>query len=136
MKLNLQFVKFLFAGGTAAAANFGSRIVLSLWLPYVPSIVIAYCIGMVTAFVLNRMFVFVASSNRLHTQALWFIVVNLAAVAQTVLISLLLARWAFPQLGMDWHPETIAHAFGVAVPVVTSYFGHLHLSFRRVPARS
>jgi putative flippase GtrA len=124
-----QFLLFLIAGGIAAAVNFGSRIVLSRWLHYLPAIVVAYCLGMATAFLLNRTMVFHQSGNALKHQVTWFIIVNLAAVAQTIGISLLLARWLLPALGVDFHNETIAHAIGVAVPVVTSYFGHKHLSF-------
>ncbi|WP_423169654.1 GtrA family protein [Stenotrophomonas maltophilia] len=121
---------FVVAGGLAAGVNFGSRIVISQWLHYVPSIVIAYCLGMITAFTLNKLFVFNQASNRLHHQMLWFTLINLAAVAQTVAISLLLARWLLPALGWDFHNETVAHAVGVAVPVITSYIGHKRLSFR------
>jgi len=125
-----QFALFIVAGGLAAGINFGSRILLSQWLPYVTAIVIAYCLGMITAFTLNKLLVFNQASNRLHHQVLWFIAINLAAVAQTVGISLLLARWVLPGLGVDFHNETIAHAIGVAVPVVTSYIGHKRFSFR------
>jgi len=125
-----QFALFIVAGGLAAGINFGSRILLSQWLPYVTAIVIAYCLGMITAFTLNKLLVFNQASNRLHHQVLWFIAINLAAVAQTIGISLLLARWVLPGLGVDFHNETIAHAIGVAVPVVTSYIGHKRFSFR------
>ncbi len=125
-----QFMMFLLAGGVAAAANFGSRILLSLALPYTVAIVLAYCIGMVTAFLLNRRFVFTEAENSFRSQAAWFIAINLFAVLQTLAVSLLLARWLFPRAGMDFYPETIAHAFGVAVPVATSYFGHKALTFR------
>lgn len=128
--INRQFVLFLVVGGVAALANFGSRIGLNVLMPYVPSIVLAYCIGMATAFVLNRLFVFKDAQNRLGHQAMWFILVNLAAVLQTIAISLLLARWLLPAIGWAFHPETVAHAVGVVVPVVTSYLGHKHLSFR------
>lgn len=128
--INRQFILFLTVGGVAAVANFGSRIGLNTLVPYVPSIILAYCIGMATAFILNRLFVFRAARNRLRHQAMWFTLVNLAAIVQTVAISVLLARWLFPLIGWDFHPETVAHAVGVAVPVVTSYFGHKHLSFR------
>lgn len=125
----LRFIAFVAVGGTAALANFGSRILLSQWLPYVSAIVLAYCVGMLTAFVLNRLVVFREPANRLHQQAFWFVVVNLAAVVQTVIVSLLFARWIFPALAMHWHPETVAHAIGVAVPVVTSYWGHRRFTF-------
>src|SRR5262245_57682609 len=82
-----RFVLFVLAGGTAALANFGSRIGLSLVMPYVPAIVVAYCIGMLTAFVLNRAFVFTDAGTRMRHQVFWFVVVNLLAVAQTLAIS-------------------------------------------------
>ncbi|KAF1720557.1 GtrA family protein [Pseudoxanthomonas wuyuanensis] len=128
--LSRQFFLFLLAGGIAALANFGSRIALGLVMAYVPAIVLAYCIGMLTAFLLNRAFVFANPGTRLHHQALWFIAINLAALLQTLAVSLLFARWAFPAIGMAFHPETVAHAIGVAVPVVTSYVGHKRLTFR------
>ncbi|WP_369039635.1 GtrA family protein [Stenotrophomonas maltophilia] len=127
--LTRQFIMFLLVGGLAAAVNFGSRIALGTVLNYVPSIVVAYCLGMATAFVLNRAFVFKSASNALHHQAAWFVAINGLAVIQTVLVSLVLARWALPGLGVEQHAETIAHAVGVAVPVVTSYFGHKYFSF-------
>lgn len=125
-----QFLLFLVAGGTAAVVNFLSRIALSEFLPYVPAIVVAYVIGMATAFLLNRALVFKDASNSMRSQVGWFIAINLLAVAQTVLISLLLARWLFPLAGFDWHPETVAHAIGVMVPVFTSFVGHRLLTFR------
>ncbi|QDI04687.1 MULTISPECIES: GtrA family protein [Xanthomonas translucens group] len=129
-----KFIKFLLAGGTAAAANFGSRILLGQVMPYTWSIVVAYLIGMLTAFLLNRMFVFEAASTGLRHQAIWFTLINIAAVLQTLACSLILARWIFPAMGMRFHPETLAHAIGVAVPVFTSYFGHKALTFKERPA--
>ncbi|MFY2763401.1 GtrA family protein [Arenimonas sp. MALMAid1274] len=128
--ISRQFMLFVLAGGIAAAANFLSRIALGMVMPYVPSIVLAYGIGMLTAFLLNRAFVFTGASNSMRSQVGWFVAVNLLAVAQTVLISLFLARWLFPRFGFDWHPETVAHAIGVAVPVFTSFIGHRLLTFR------
>lgn len=127
--MSRRFLLFLVAGGIAACVNFLSRIALSEWIAYVPAIVIAYCLGMTTAFALNRLFVFDATQSSLQRQAGWFVAVNLAAVVQTILISLLLARVVLPALGLVLHAETIAHAVGVVVPVVTSYLGHKHLSF-------
>lgn len=130
-----RFFKFLLAGGVAALANFGSRIMLGHLIPYVPSIVIAFGIGILTAFILNRSFVFTEAENPIHQQMFWFAMVNIAALLQTILISLCFARWLFPAIGMDFHPETLAHAIGIAVPVFTSYIGHKQLTFRRAKKR-
>jgi putative flippase GtrA len=126
-----QFFRFLVAGGIAACVNFGSRFALSLALPYPAAICLAYLAGMVTAFLLNRQFVFPEGNESTTRQALWFTAVNALALLQTLAISLLLARWVLPAIGWPLDVEASAHAVGVAVPIVTSYFGHRHLSFRR-----
>ncbi|HEX7914846.1 GtrA family protein [Rudaea sp.] len=132
-----QFLRFLAVSGFAAAVNFGSRIVLSHWLPYATAIVFAYLLGLITAFVLNRLFVFADATNRLHHQALWFIAVNAVALLQTLFVSLLLKQLVLPRLGISWHAEEIAHAVGIATPIFTSYLGHKHLSFSaRTPSNS
>ncbi len=128
--INRQFALFIVAGGFAACVNFFSRMLLSHWLVYSSAIVVAYLLGMITAFMLNRMLVFKQVSHSMRRQVFWFTLVNLAAVLQTLAISLLLAEWLFPRAGFTWHSETVAHAFGVAVPVVTSFVGHKYLSFK------
>lgn len=125
-----RFLRFLLVGGVAATVNLLVGIALRQWLGFTAAAVLAYGVGMVTAFALNRALVFAGATGALPVQAAWFVLVNLAGVAQTVLIGLLLVRIVFPWLGMDWHAATLAHAVGIAVPVVTSYLGHKHLSFR------
>lgn len=128
--LTPQFVRFLVAGGIAAAANFGSRFVFSHWLVYGVSILLAYLVGMTVAFVLMRQHVFTTSKGLLSSQISKFAAVNLLAVVQTLVISLVLARWVLPALGLIDHVEAVAHLAGVLVPVVTSYYGHRLLTFK------
>jgi putative flippase GtrA len=123
-------LRFLLAGGVAATLNFGSRIVLSLLLPYPVAVTLAYFFGMATAFVLNRRFVFTGSTNPLHHQALWFVTVNLVALVQTVVVSVLLADFILPRAGLTWHADEIAHAVGIVTPILTSYLGHRRFTFR------
>lgn len=128
--LTPQFARFLFAGGIAAVANYGSRFLFSRWVDYEQAIVLAYLVGMLVAFTLMRGRVFEAKSKALIPQAAKFVGVNILAVVQTLIISVALARWALPALGMVNHAEALAHFVGVLVPVVTSYFGHKYLTFR------
>jgi putative flippase GtrA len=125
-----RFIKFLIAGGIAALVNFGSRIVLNNWMNYVPSIVVAYVVGMITAFLLNRIFVFSAPTNSLRSQIWRFTLVNVAAVVQTVMISVVLADYLLPILGVMTNRKIIAHGIGVLVPAVSSYVGHKYFSFQ------
>ena len=124
-----QFMRFLVAGGIAAAANVLSRIAFSTFLGLEAAVVLAYCVGMLVAFVLMRSQVFPPSGKPLSRQVLVFVGVNLAAVVQTLVVTLVLARWLLPAIGVRQFVEEIAHVVGVCVPVVTSYFGHKHFSF-------
>lgn len=128
--MSRQFLLFLLTGGTAAAVNFGSRILYSRWLDFSPAVILAYLTGMVTAFVLAKLFVFRESRQSVHRAAGFFILVNLVAVAQTWAISMLLLYYVLPRCGVSAHADEIAHAVGVAVPVFTSYLGHKRWSFR------
>jgi putative flippase GtrA len=128
--MSRQFLAFLVTGTTAAAVNFGSRIAYNIWLGFSAAVVLAYLTGMVTAFVLAKLFVFKDSSQPVHSSAAFFVLVNLVAVAQTWLISMGLAYYLLPYLGVTAYTREIAHAFGVAVPVFTSYIGHKRWSFR------
>lgn len=127
--LQARFVRFVAAGGVAAGVNFCSRIVFSKWLPYAAAIVLAYLMGLITAFLLNRLFVFADSTKHLHKQMFWFAAVNALAIVQTLLVSLLFADYLLPRMGISWHAPEIAHACGIVTPVFTSYLGHKHLSF-------
>lgn len=126
--------RFVFVSVLAALLNFLSRILFSVFVPFPVAITLAYFVGLATAFFLNRKFVFRGSTNTVGNQAFWFFVVNIVALAQTLLVSLLLADLALPALGVREHAEIIAHAIGIAAPIFTSYFGHKHLSFRNANA--
>ena len=125
-----QFMVFLLTGGTAAAVNFGSRILYSQHVDFSSAVILAYMTGMITAFVLAKLFVFRKSRQSMHRSAFFFILVNLVAIAQTWGISMGLAHYLLPSLGVTSFVPEIAHATGVAVPVFTSYIGHKRWSFR------
>ncbi|MNG15001.1 GtrA-like protein [compost metagenome] len=92
--------------------------------------VFAYITGMVTAFVLAKLFVFSDSQQSVHRSALFFALVNLVAVLQTWLISVALVYYLLPGIGVTRFVPEIAHAVGVVVPVFSSYVGHKRWSFR------
>ena len=121
---------FLVAGGLAAAANYASRFLFSLWTSFPAAIVLAYVVGMAVAFVLMRQYVFSARGKALGPQVVKFLAVNALAVLQTLVVSLVLVRWVLPPMGVLTHAEAVAHLVGVAVPIVSSYFGHRMATFR------
>lgn len=125
-----SFLLFLLTGGFAAAVNWGSRIVYNKWMPYSAAIVVAYITGMITAFILAKLFVFTKSTQSTGRSVFFFTLVNLVAVLQTWVVSVSLAYYVFPRMGFTWHARDVAHAVGVAVPVFTSYVGHKRWSFK------
>jgi len=128
--MSRQFLAFLLTGATAASVNFGSRIVYSQQMDFSVSIILAYVTGMITAFILAKVFVFKDSQQALYHSVFYFVLVNLVAIVQTWTISMGLAYYALPALDIHGNVTEIAHATGVAIPIFTSYLGHKHLSFR------
>jgi putative flippase GtrA len=126
-----QLTRFILTGGIAAAVNIGARWLLEFSVRYEVAVALAYVIGMTTAFILARAFVFAATTGDPRRQYSRFALVNIAAFAQVWLVSVGLARYAFPAMGFTWHPETIAHTIGVMSPVFVSYIGHRDFSFRQ-----
>ena len=125
-----QFFLFLMTGGMAAFLNWSSRFIFSLWMPFELAVVAAFFIGLASGFIMMRLYVFDGRQKPIVPQASKYIFINMIALVQTLVISVVLARWVLPGLGMVNYVEAIAHLVGVLVPVLTSYFGHRFLTFR------
>lgn len=126
-----EFFLFLICGGLAALVNFVSRVVLDAWFPFHISVFIAYIMGMIVAFVLNRYVVFPAGTQTFFRSVLYFILVNILGLFLTWLISVLIYYYVFVPLMFDFFAKEIAHLLGIAFPVFTSYIGHKYFSFGR-----
>ena len=131
ISVNKQFLLFILSGGCAAIINIFSRAILSNFLTFENSIIVAYIIGMTVAFVLTKRFVFISKNNTSKSFAA-FSLVNLFAVVQTYFISLWCKDFIFPFLGINIFVELSSHVLGVLFPVFTSFFGHKYISFGKV----
>lgn len=129
--LRSEFARFLLVGGIAAAVNFISRILFSEWVSFRVAIILAYLVGMLTAYILSRAMVFEPSGKHPGNELFYFSLVNLFAVIQVWLISVGLAEYAFPYFEFTFYPEEIAHLGGLSVPIITSYLGHKYFSFAK-----
>ncbi|QDM28189.1 GtrA family protein [Tardiphaga sp. vice304] len=127
--MSREFIRFALAGGAAAAANILSRWLLSFFIRFEIAVVFAYLIGMAVAFVLTRHFVFARSDRQVHSEAMRFVLVNLVALVQVWIVSVGLAEWVLPWLGIVWQKDLIAHVVGVISPIATSYLGHKKFTF-------
>lgn len=124
-----QFVIFLLTGGLAALTNFLSRIFLNSFLSFSASVIIAYIIGMVMAFILFRTVVFDAREKSLKKSITLFCFVNVFGILQTYLISVGLYYWLLPYMSFDFYPDTVSHLVGIMVPAFTSFIGHKYWTF-------
>jgi putative flippase GtrA len=131
LTLNLEFIKFVIIGGFAALVNFISRFFLNITFNYVTSVIIAYIFGMITAYLLCRLFVFQSSKNNKVKQIFYFTLVNIFAVLQTVLVSLFFVNYAFSWMNDINLREALAHFIWISITVFTSYIGHKYITFRR-----
>lgn len=129
IKINSEFTRFVLTGGFAAGVNFLSRIGFSEFVTYRFAVFYAYIIGMVTAFILAKIFVFGKSSQSTSNEFTRFTLVNIVAVVQVWFISVGLAEYGFPAINFVFYPEEVAHLIGISVPVVTSYYGHKYFTF-------
>jgi putative flippase GtrA len=128
--LSKEFLGFLIAGGIAATVNFLSRIYFNQFYSFSVSVVFAYLLGMLTAFILARVFVFNKSSQSIGRSVVIFSLVNVLALTQTWLISMGLNYYVLPRLGVERFVPEISSAIGIIFPVFTSYLGHKYWSFK------
>lgn len=130
--LSRQFVGFLAVGGFAALLHWLARLLLSLWLPFVWAVGLAYGVGMAVAFVLNSMFVFPTSNKPRRTQARDFVLVNLSFFPLVWLASIalnaLLKHFAMPS-----HTEELAHAIAISVPMLATFLIYKSHTFGEQP---
>jgi len=131
--LSAQFARFFFAALSAALVNFVARILLDPYIGYNKAIVVSYVIGTVFAFFLYQREVFGKGTRPFWQEAGMYLFVTLAAMAQTLIVSVLLADYVFPYVGWHWYGKEIAHIVGMAVPMFSSFLGHKYLTFSHEP---
>lgn len=127
-----EVVRFLIAGGSAAAINWLARIPLSLILSFEAALVAAYAVGMVAGFWLYRVFVFRgAARGSLREQLPLFLAVNACGVGVVLAVSTLAVAalgGLLPGLGPTV-AEALGHGLGVGAGAVANYLGHRLLTF-------
>jgi putative flippase GtrA len=129
--MNRQAIGFILVGILAGVVNVVSRLIFNFFVPYEFAVVLAFPLALSVAFMLNRRHVFRAAAGDVTIQYVKFGIVNLIALAQVWIVSVCLARILFPNVGMTWHAETVAHIFGVASPIVTSFLAYKYYVFSR-----
>ena len=125
-----DFVIFVIIGGVASLVNLVARVAFNYLFSYEIAIILAFPVALSFAFILNRRLIFKAETGSWTGQFGRFLIVNLVALVQIFVISVLLARFVFPRIGMQFHPDLLAHAIGLVSPICTSYWAHKRYTFR------
>ena len=125
------FTLFVLAGACSAALNALSRVIFSSFVSFEIAVILAYVVGMVSAFLLFKLLVFEASRTPLTMQWVRFSLVNIVSLLQVWLISVFLVRVLMPSIAFQWHSEFVAHAIGLLSLTITSYILHKHFTFGR-----
>lgn len=128
--MNMQFIKFLCAGGSGAAANIVSRYAFDIAVPYSHAIVYAYLVGMATTYILSKYFVFDRSNETTSKEFGKFVIVNLFAIVIVWLVSITFSRHLFPLISMNYRPDDIGHIIGVCSTAFSSFFLHKYFTFK------
>lgn len=125
------FAKFLVAGGLAALANFAARLLLQPHTGFRPAVVLAYGVGFLVAFALNRAFVFPASGKPMRQEIAWFLLFNLIAFPVVVVVALVLRDFVFGRILPPGPAEALAHGVAILTPVVFNFAAHRLVTFAR-----
>ena len=130
--MSAQFLRFVTTGGLAAIVNLLTRYQLNKILSFEVAVALAYLVGMITAYVLARRFVFQATGRSVVSELKRFTIVNVFSLVLVWSISVGLAKHLFPAVGFVWRADDIAHFIGVMAPAAASYFGHRAYTFSSV----
>ena len=127
--LTKEFLKFTIIGLLAAAINWYSRLAITDIATFEIAILIAYSIGMVVAFLLNRLFVFPKNRSPIKTQVSKFIIINLTFIPIVWLCTIGLNQW-FINSYFHANSEDLAHAIALALPMLLTFLMYKFLVFR------
>ena len=129
-----QFGKFLIAGGFAALAKFLSRFLFEPFTGFWQAVALAYIVGFLTAFFLNRRFVFPASGKPLHQEMAWFFLFNALAFPVVVFAALGLEHYIFSHFLPLWLARAVSHGCAIILPVFVNFVAHKMVTFREAGA--
>ncbi len=124
-----QAVRFLLAGGLAAAINWLVRFPIEIWVPFEAAVALAQIVGWTAGFFLYRTFVFPPADLPLVVQIGRFIAVNLAS-GLFVLAAAILAMHllVFIHMGVS-AAQALAHGGAIGLGAVLNFFGHARITF-------
>lgn len=132
--ISKQFFRFLLVGGVAALANFLSRFAFQVIFPYTLSVALAFSMGTIISFILNRSYTFAAYDEKAVVQFIKFITIAIFGIALAALIAWL-SMTAYKTLHIDLvnekQMESIAHIIAIFLITFYNFLAMKYFSFKR-----
>lgn len=128
--VSAQFARFLLAGGVALLCHWLSRFAFNAFVSYGWAIVLAYLVGIVVAFVLNKIYVFPYSARSLNFEMSVFFLVNIAAFPFVWIIAYALGEWVLADRMPRELALALSHGFAITLPVFVNFALHKFITFR------
>jgi putative flippase GtrA len=127
------FTGYVVFAGLAALANLVSRYYLSdfFGISFTVAVVIAYTLGLLVNFFLNKYLNFKRHDRKTHDQLRTFVVIALGGLAVTTILSVVIKDYLLLHLGntLIQDKETAAHVTAVGVTTFYSFFMHKWFTF-------
>ena len=133
--ISKQFLRFLLVGGIAALANFFSRFLFQTYFPYTPSVALAFTLGTIISFILNKTFTFASYDEKTSIQLIKFLLAGIVCVALASIIAYLgmafyhIARISFVT---EKKMESIVHIIAIGLTTIYNFLAMKFFSFRRL----
>ncbi len=123
-----QFLKFFAVGLSAAFIHWLSRVLLNFYFSFYWSVFIAYFFGILSAYILNRIYVFPNSNKSMYEQIYKFFIINLSFLPIVWFCSIFIYSLLI-KFGIDFYPEAIAHGMAVSLPMLITFILYKFLAF-------
>lgn len=124
-----QSLRFILAGGVAAAINWLVRFPLSALMAFVPAVLLASAIGMLVGFITYRTFVFPGSKRPMHAQIRDFVIINISSFFAVAASAMLIRGVLVSSMSLG-PAEALAHGVAIGIGAALNYFGHNSLTFK------
>lgn len=132
--VSAQFLRFVIANTLAALVNIATRLVTSLAMLDDGAVIAGFVAGLSTSYLLCRGFVFRSIRRSDLSEIFRFILINIIALALTWAAYKASLQWLLGvshRLMPDPQIQTLAHAIGVASPVLFSFAAQKTFTFRQ-----
>jgi len=125
-----QFARFLVVGGIAVVLHWLSRFAFNAFMSYGWAIVLAYLVGILVAFVLNRAYVFPYSERSVEAEMFFFFLINIGAFPFVWVAAYVLGEWLFPAYMSQQAALALGHGIAILLPVFVNFALHKFITFQ------